>query len=87
MRHPKLKEITVEEIQNNIEKYYNNRKQFFVKIKHAKALRTAYLYRFDDWDDDLEQEIWSYRFEYDDDDDGNLDHLDEGYIQHIYILK
>ena len=50
-------------------------------------MRTAYLYRFDDWDDDLEQEIWSYRFEYDDDDDGNLDPLDEGYIQHIYILK
>lgn len=84
MRHPKLKEITVEEIQNNIEKYYNNRTQFFVNIKHAKGLRTAYLYRFDDWDDDLEQEIWSYRFEYD---DGELDPLDEGYIQRIYILK
>ena len=87
MRHPNLKEITVEEIQNNIEEYYNNRKQFFVKIKHIKGLRTAYLYRFDDWDDDLEQEIWSYRFEYDGDDDGNLDALDEGYIQHIYIIK
>ena len=32
MRHPKLKEITVEEIQNNIEEYYNNRKNSTFKI-------------------------------------------------------
>lgn len=84
MRHAALKEITVEEIQNKIEEYYENHEQFFVKIKHVKGLLTAYLYRFDNWDDDLEQGIWSYRFEYD---CGDLDPLDEGYIQHIYILK
>lgn len=32
MRHTALKEITVEEIQNNIEEYYNNRKHSLLKL-------------------------------------------------------
>ena len=78
-----LVEITREEVVNNCEKYFENKQQFFIKIKHIKGLLTAYLYRFEDWNDDLEQ-IWSYRFIYD---CGDLDPLDEGYIQHIYIIQ
>ena len=81
----KLVEITREEVINNCEKYFENGQQFFVKIKHIKELRTAYLYHFVEWDDILKQEMWSYRFKYDDDED--LDQLDEGFIQHIYIIK
>ena len=77
MRHTVLKEITLKEIQNNVNEYYGNRQQFFIKTKHVKGLRTAYLYRCEE--EDLDN-LWAYRFEFDDD-------CDEGYIQHIYILK
>ena len=40
MRHPNLKEITFREVFYNIKEYYNNRKQFFIKIRHIKGLRT-----------------------------------------------
>ena len=77
MRHTALKEITFKEIQNNVKEYYENRQQFFIKTKHVKGLRTAYLYRFED--EDLDN-LYAYGFEFDDD-------YDEGYIQHVYILK
>ena len=83
MRHTALKEITFREVFYNIKEYYNNRKQFFIKIRHVKGLRTAYLHRSIDWDDDEQAEIWSYRFECDDE---YLDILNKE-IQHIYILK
>lgn len=83
MRHPKLKEITFREVFYNIKEYYNNRQQFFIKIRHVKGLRTVYLYRSIDWDDDEQAEIYSYRFECDGE---YLDILNKE-IQHIYIPK
>ena len=83
MRHSKLKEITFREVFYNIKEYYNNRKQFFIKVRHIRGLRTAYLHRSIDWDDDEQAEISSYRFEWDGE---YLDILDVN-IQHIYILK
>ena len=77
MRHTALKEITFKEIQNNVKEYYENRQQFFIKTKHVKGLRTAYLHRFED--ENLDN-LYAYGFEFDDD-------YDEGYIQHVYILK
>ena len=80
-----LKEITVEEIQNHIEEYFNNHQQFFIKLRYMKGLNSAYLSRFANWNDDLEQ-IWSYNFEYDDGDFHNLEE-DKSSFEHIYILK
>ena len=85
MRHPNLKEITFREVFYNIKEYYNNRKQFFIKIRHVKGLRTAYLHRTIEWDDEEKLEMWSYTFEFECDIE-DLDILD-GNIQHIYILK
>ena len=84
MRHPKLKEITTEEIQNNIEKYFNSKTQFLLKMKGSKYYRTATIARFEDWDDDLEQDVYYYRFEYENYD---RDSLDEDYFENIYIIE
>lgn len=84
-RHPKLKEITLEEIQKNIENYYNTRQEFFIKVKHHKGLQSCCLYRFEDYDeDDNYKTIWIYRLQYD---SGDLEYLDDPYIQHYYMLK
>ena len=79
-----LIEITREEVINNCEKYFENEQQFLLKIEGSKYYRTATITRFEDWDDDLEQKVYYYRFEYE-----NYDHdsLDEGYFEHIYIIK
>ena len=84
MRHPKLKEITTEEIQNNIEKYFNSKTQFLLKMKGSKYYHTATIARFEDWDDDLEQDVYYYCFEYENYD---RDSLGENYFENIYIIE
>lgn len=79
-----LIEITREEVINNCEKYFENGQQFLLKIKDSKYFRTATITRFEDWDDDLEQEVYYYRFEYENYD---RDSLDENYFENIYIIK
>ena len=74
--------ITQDEIINNCEKYFNSKTQFLLKINGS--YRTATITRFADWDDDLEQEVYYYRFEYENYD---RDSLDEDYFENIYILK
>ena len=74
--------ITREEVITNCEKYFNSKTQFLLKIKGS--YRTATIVRFADWSDDLEQEVYYYRFEYENYD---RDSLDEDYFENIYILK
>ena len=74
--------ITQDEIINNCEKYFNSKTQFLLKINGS--YRTATITRFEDWNDDLEQEVYYYRFEYENYD---RDSLDEDYFENIYILK
>ena len=54
----KLIEITCEEVINNCEKYFNSKTQFLLKMKGSKYYRTATIARFEDWDDDLEQDVY-----------------------------
>lgn len=79
-----LVEITREEVINNCEKYFENEQQFLLKIKDSKYYRTATITRFEDWDDDLEREVYYYRFEYENYD---RDSLEEDYFENIYIIK
>ena len=79
-----LIEITREEVINNCEKYFENEQQFLLKIKDSKYYRTATITRFEDWDDDLEREVYYYRFEYENYD---RDSLEEDYFENIYIIK
>ena len=79
-----LIEITREEVINNCEKYFENDQQFFIKIKYEKGLRGAYIYRFEEWDDDLEQIKYFYGFEYD---NRERELFEEEEIEHIYIIK
>ena len=79
-----LIEITREEVINNCEKYFENEQQFLLKIKDSKYFRTATITRFEDWDDDLEQEVYYYCFEYENYD---RDNLEEDYFENIYIIK
>lgn len=74
--------ITQEEVINNCEKYFNSKTQFLLKINGH--YRTATITRFKDWNDDVEQEVYYYRFEYENYD---RDSLDEDYSENIYILK
>ena len=77
-----LIKITREEVINNCEKYFENKQQFLLKIEGS--YRTAIIVRFEDWDDDLERNVYYYRFEYENYD---RDCLDEDYFENIYILK
>lgn len=79
-----LIEITREEVINNCEKYFENKQQFLLKIKGSKYYRTATITRFEDWDDDLEREVYYYVFEYENYD---RDNLEEDYFENIYIIK
>ena len=79
-----LIEITREEVINNCEKYFENEQQFLLKIKGSKYYRTATITRFEDWDDDLEREVYYYCFEYENYD---RDNLEEDYFENIYIIK
>ena len=80
----KLVKITQKEVIKNREKYFHDKKQFLVRIEGAKYYRTATITRFKDWNDDLEQEVYYYRFEYENYDRNSLD---EDYFENIYILK
>ena len=80
----KLVKITQEKVIKNREKYFHDKKQFLLKIEDSKYYRTATIVRFEDWDDDLRQEVYYYRFEYENYD---RDSLDEDYFENIYILK
>ena len=80
----KLIKITQQEVIENCEKYVKSRQQFLLKIGGSKYYRAAIITRFEDWDDDLEQDIYYYRFEYENYD---RDSLDENYFENIYIIE
>ena len=80
----KLVKITQEEVIKNCEKYFQNKNQFLLKIEGSKYYRTATIVRFEDWDDDLEQEVYYYCFEYENYD---RDNLEEGYFENIYLIE
>ena len=80
----KLIEITCEEVIKKNKKYFNSKTQFLLKMKGSKYYRTATITRFEDWDDDLEQDVYYYRFEYENYD---RDSLDEDYFENIYIIE
>ena len=79
-----LVKITQEEVIKNCQKYFQNKNQFLLKIEGSKYYRTAIITRFEDWDDDLEQEVYYYRFEYENYD---RDNLDEDYFEKIYLIE
>ena len=60
----KLVKITQKEVIENREKYFNSKTQFLLKMKDSKYYHTATIARFEDWDDDLEQDVYYYCFEY-----------------------
>ena len=80
----KLIKITCEEVINNCEKYFNSKTQFLLKMEGSKYYRIATIVRFEDWDDDLEQNVYYYRFEYENYD---RDCLDENCFENIYIIE
>lgn len=81
----KLVKITQKEVIKNREKYFHDKKQFLVRIEGAKYYRTATIVRFVDWDDDLRQEVYYYRFEYENSDRDNFEDL--GCFDEIYLIK
>ena len=91
----KLTEITREDVIENCEKYYNNKQEFFLKIKGRKDLLSVYIERYEEeTEDDYHycfEHYYVYYFEYycDDEDGEEKDYigLDEGFIQHIYIMQ
>ena len=81
----KLVKITKEKVIKNREKYFYDKKQFLLKIEGSKYYRTATIVRFGDWDSDLRQEVYYYRFEC-----GNYDRYnfkDLGCFDEIYLIK
>ena len=80
----KLVKITQEEVIKNCEKYFHDKKQFLLKIEGSQYYHTAIITRFEDWDDDLEQEVYYYRFEYENYD---RDSLEEDYFENIYLIE
>ena len=80
----KLVKITQKEVIENREKYFHDKKQFLVRIEGAKYYRTATIVRFEDWDDDLEQDVYYYCFEYE---NYVRDSLDEDYFENIYLQR
>lgn len=86
MKYITLREITSEEIKNNFEKYYYNHQQFFIKIKNDKDLHIVYLYCIEEWDEKLEDVIYTYGLENEYDDTSYLIDKNEN-IEHIYILN
>ena len=48
----KLTEITHEDVIENCEKYYNNKQEFFLKIKDTKGLLSAYIERCEEETED-----------------------------------
>lgn len=81
----KLVKITQEKVIKNREKYFHDKKQFLLKIEGNKYYRTATIVRFGDWDNDLKQEVYYYRFEC-----GNYDRYnfeDLGCFDEIYLIK
>ena len=81
----KLVKITQDEVIKNREKYFHDKKQFLLKIERSKYYRTATIVRFEDWDDDLRQEVYYYRFEFENYDRYNFE--DWGCFDEIYIIK
>ena len=81
----KLVKITQDEVIKNREKYFHDKKQFLLKIEGSKYYRTATIVRFGDWDDDLRQEVYYYRFEFENYDRYNFE--DWGCFDEIYIIK
>ena len=79
-----LVKITQEEVIKNCQKYFQNKNQFLLKIEGSKYYRTATITRFKDWNDDLEQEVYYYRFEYENYD---RDSLEEDYFEKIYLIE
>ena len=86
MKYITLREITPEEIKNNFEEYYYNHQQFFIKIKNDKDLHIVYLYCIEEWDEKLEDVIYTYGLENKYDDTSYLIDKNEN-IEHIYILN
>lgn len=80
----KLIKITQQEIIKNCKRYFQTKTQFLLKIKGNKYYRTAIITRFEDWDDDLERNVYYYRFEYENYD---RDNLEEDYFENIYIIE
>ena len=81
----KLVKITQKEVIKNREKYFHDKKQFLVRIEGAKYYRTATIVRFVDWDDDLRQEVYYYRFEYENYDRDNFE--DWCCFDEIYLIE
>lgn len=79
-----LIKITQQEVIENCEKYFKSQQQFLLKIEGSKYYRTATIVRFEDWDDDLEQNVYYYRFEYENYD---RDSLEEDYFENIYLIE
>ena len=80
----KLVKITQKEVIENREKYFHDKKQFILKIEGSKYYRIATIVRFEDWNDNLRQKVYHYRFEYED-----YDH-DELYwscFENIYLIE
>ena len=59
----KLIKITQQEVIENCEKYFHDEKQFLLKMESDKYYSTATVVRFEDWDSDLRQKVYYYRFE------------------------
>lgn len=81
----KLVKITKKEVIENREKYFHDKKQFLVRIEGAKYYCTATIVRFEDWDDDLREEVYYYCFEYENYDRDNLE--DWCCFDEIYLIE
>ena len=60
----KLIEITSKDVFKNREKYYNNKQEFFLKIKDTKGLLSACMERCEDETEDYYHYYFEYYFGY-----------------------
>ncbi len=88
----KLTEITREDVIENCEKYYNNKQEFFLKIKDTKGLLSAYIERCEEETEDdyhyYYEHYYCYYFEYYFGyNEKDSIHIKDKLLEHIYIMQ
>lgn len=77
----KLAEIASKDVFKNREKYYNNKQEFFLKIKNTKGLLSACVERCEDETEDYCHYYFEYSFGYNEKD---FIGINDKLIEHIY---
>ena len=79
----KLIEITNKDVFKNREKYYNNKQEFFLKIKDTKGLLSACVERDEDETEDYYHYYFEYYFGYN---EKEFIGISDKLIEYIYIV-